>query len=195
VLLTFDDARADSWIEGDGILRKLGFNAVMFVDVGRVEDGDPEYMSWEQLDAARRSGRWELQLHSGRGHTYVRYGLAQDDVGPAYAYETPREDFDEWRDRVFSDIKWGQEQLASHTPGYRPLAFAPPFGDYGQLGTNDHRIPGALLGWLEKRYDVILTQDRSAFAHPGAKNPLGRIDVNRSVTGGALHEMLMPPEG
>jgi len=56
LLLTFDDARADSWIEGDGILRKLGFNAVMFVDVGRVEDGDPEYMSWEQLDAARRSG-------------------------------------------------------------------------------------------------------------------------------------------
>ena len=33
LLLTFDDARADSWTGGDGILRELGFNAVMFVDV------------------------------------------------------------------------------------------------------------------------------------------------------------------
>ena len=41
LLLTFDDARADSWTGSDGILEKLGFNAVMFVDVGRVDDGRP----------------------------------------------------------------------------------------------------------------------------------------------------------
>jgi hypothetical protein len=34
LLLTFDDAHADSWTGGDGILHRLGFNAVMFVDVG-----------------------------------------------------------------------------------------------------------------------------------------------------------------
>src|SRR4051812_4677686 len=32
-LLTFDDARANSWTGADGILEKLGFNPVMFVDV------------------------------------------------------------------------------------------------------------------------------------------------------------------
>ena len=41
LLLTFDDARANSWTGGDGILQKLGFNAVMFVDVGRVETATP----------------------------------------------------------------------------------------------------------------------------------------------------------
>ena len=43
------------------------------------------------------------------------------------------------------------------------------------------------------RYDVIFVQDRDAFARPGAKEPLGRIDVTRSVTGGDLHSMLTSP--
>jgi hypothetical protein len=34
------DGRADSWTNSDGILEKLGYNAVMFVDVGRVAGGD-----------------------------------------------------------------------------------------------------------------------------------------------------------
>ena len=46
-----------------------------------------------------------------------------------------------WRERVFSDITYGEEQLAAHVRGYRPLAFAPPYGNYGQAGTNDRRIP------------------------------------------------------
>ena len=67
LLLTFDDARADSWTGADGILRKLHFNAVMFVDVGRVDGGDPEYLTWQELATVQDSGRWQLQLHSGRG--------------------------------------------------------------------------------------------------------------------------------
>ena len=61
----------------DGRRRHPGrarFNAVMFVDVGRVEDGDPEYLTWDELDTVRESGRWELQLHSGEGHQQIQYG-------------------------------------------------------------------------------------------------------------------------
>ena len=87
VLLTFDDARLDSWTGSDAILRELGFQAVMFVDVGRVADGEPEYMTWDELRTAQSSGRWEPQVHSGHGHVYVRYGPAPDETGPAYAYE------------------------------------------------------------------------------------------------------------
>ena len=61
LLLTFDDARADSWTGSDGILEKLGFNAVMFVDVGRVDDGDPEYLTWQELETLQSSGRWQLE--------------------------------------------------------------------------------------------------------------------------------------
>jgi peptidoglycan/xylan/chitin deacetylase (PgdA/CDA1 family) len=194
LLLTFDDARADSWTGGDGILEKLGFNAVMFVDVGRVEDGDPEYLTWDELRTVQDSGRWLLQLHSGHGHQQIRYGAGPDDYGPYYAYEAQGEDFGGWRERAESDIAWGQDTLAEQISAYRPRAFAPPYGNYGQDGTNDPRIPDELLGWLTRRYDAIFTQDRNARARPGSGPVLGRIQVQRSHTGGDLHAMLLSGE-
>jgi hypothetical protein len=191
LLLTFDDARADSWTGADGILRKLHFNAVMFVDVGRVDAGDPEYLTWPELTTVQDSTRWQLQLHSGKGHTQIHYGPGPDDYGPFYAYEEQGEDLDGWRDRVHSDIAWGQTTLADHISAYRPLAFAPPYGSYGQDGTNDPRIPDDLLRWLTDRYDAIFTQDVNARAQAGASQPLGRIQVTRATTGGSLHERLL----
>ena len=140
------------------------------------------------------SGRWQLQLHSGKGHTQIQYGQGSDDYGPFYAYEKQGEDFDGWQDRVQSDIAWGQETLADHTAAYQPLAFAPPYGSYGQDGTNDPRIPDDLLSWLTHRYDAIFTQDVNAQAQAGAGQPLGRIQVTRATTGGTLHEMLLSGE-
>src|SRR3954453_12539175 len=194
LLLTFDDARADSWTGADGILRELHFNAVMFVDVGRVDGGDPEYLTWHELASMQDSGRWQLQLHSGKGHTQIHYGPGSDDNGPFYAYEEQGEGFDGWRDRVHSDIAWGQKTLADHASTYQPLAFAPPYGSYGQDATNDARIPDDLLGWLTHRYETVFTQDVIARAHAGARQPLGRIQVTRATTGGDLHELLLSGE-
>jgi hypothetical protein len=81
LLLTFDGARADSWTGGDSILRELGFNAVMFVDVGRGEAGDPEYLTWPELETVQDGGRWQLQLHSGEGHQLIRYGPGRTTTG------------------------------------------------------------------------------------------------------------------
>ena len=167
LLLTFDDARADSWTGGDAILKKLDFTAVMFVDVGRVDAGDREYLTWKELESAQGSGRWQLQLHSGKGHMQIQYGPGDDDFGPFYAYKEQGEDFDGWQKRVRSDIEWGQDTLADHISAYAPLAFAPPYGSYGQDGTNDPKIPDDLLGWLANRYDAIFTQDVSAHVRPG----------------------------
>jgi peptidoglycan/xylan/chitin deacetylase (PgdA/CDA1 family) len=191
LLLTFDDARADSWTGGDGILEKLGFEAVMFVDVGRVDDGDSEYLTWQELETVQASGRWQLQLHSGHGHQQIQYGPGPDDFGPYYAYERQDEDFEGWRQRVRSDIDWGQNTLADNVGAYRPLAFAPPYGSYGQDGTNDPRIPEDLLGWLTERYNAVFTQDRNARAHRGSGQPLGRIQVMRQLSGGDLHARLL----
>jgi len=191
LLLTFDDARADSWTGGDGILEELGFNAVMFVDVGRVEDGDPEYLTWDELDTVSEGGRWELQLHSGEGHQQIRYGPGGNDFGPYYAYREEGEDFAGWQERVRSDIEWGQETLADHIRAYEPIAFAVPYGNYGQEGTNDERIPGDLLDWLTERFGTVYTQDVNALARPGSGQPLGRIQVTRATTGGDLHAMLL----
>jgi hypothetical protein len=115
----------------------------------------------------------------------------EDDYGAYYAYKEEGEDFDGWRERVRSDIEWGQDTLSDHISTYRPLAFAPPYGNYGQDGTNDPRIPDDLLGWLTERYDAVFTQDVDARARPGDDQPLGRIQVTRTVTGGELYERLL----
>jgi hypothetical protein len=191
LLLTFDGARLDSWTGSDGILRELGFNAVLFVDVGRVEGEDPEYLTWRELNILQRSGRWDVQLQSGTGHHQIQYGPAPDDVGPFYAYRGSEEILGGWRERVFSDITWGEEQLAFRVRGYRPLAFAPPYGNYGQAGTNDQRIPRELLARLMQSFEVVFTQDRSGFASPRAANPLGRMEITRAVTERELRALLL----
>jgi len=192
LLLTFDDGRADSWTAADDILRELHFNAVMFVDTGRVDACDPEYLTWEELAGMQSSGRWELQLHSGRrGHQFIRYGLDPDDTGPFYAYEKRGEDFDQWQQRVRSDVEGGDQLLVDHIPNYRSQSFALPFGTYGQDGTNDTRIPPDFLGWLKQRYEAVFTQDQNALARPDATQPLGRIQVTRATSGGEVHSKLL----
>jgi hypothetical protein len=191
LLLTFDDARADSWTGSESILKKLHFTAVMFVDVSRVSACDPEYLTWDELRAMERTGRWNNQLHAGpNGHTFIQYGSSTSQTGPYYAYKKPGEDFSQWQDRVRSDIEAGQKELAEQIPRYKPLAFALPFGAYGQQGTNDERIPSDLLGWLTGRYEAVFTQDENALAHPGSPQPLGRIQVTRATSGGQLHSQL-----
>jgi hypothetical protein len=76
-------------------------------------------------------------------------------------------------------------------PGYRPLAFALPYGNYGQDGSNDRRIAPDLLAWLSRRYAAIFTQDVNARARPGSGEPLGRLQATRATTGGDLHAALL----
>lgn len=190
LLLTFDGGRLDSWRRSDAILSERGFNAVMFVDVGCVEEGRRECLTWEELERLQAGDRWDVQLQSGTGGRRIRYGPAPDDVGPFYAYRGSEEVLGGWRERVFSDITYGEEQLSGHVDGYQPLAFAPPFGSYGQAGTNDRRIPRELLDRLELSFEVVFTQDRSGFARPGAPNPLGRFEITRDVSDEELHALL-----
>jgi peptidoglycan/xylan/chitin deacetylase (PgdA/CDA1 family) len=192
LLLTFDGGRRDSWTKTNAILRELGFDAVLFIDVGRVEQGDPDYLTWEELSRLQTSKHWNVQLQSGTGHRQIQYGPSPDDFGPFYAYRGSEEVLGGWRERVFSDITYGEEQLAGHVRGYRPLAFAPPYGNYGQAGTNDRHIPRQLLERLLLSFQVVFTQDRSGFASPGSANPLGRIAITRDVTEAELHTLLTP---
>ena len=195
LLLTFDGARLVSWTGSDRVLRELGFNAALFVDVGRVEASDPEYLTWGELNRLQRGGRWEVQLQSGTGNRQIRYGRGPDDVGAFYAYRGSEERIDGWRERVFSDITWGEEQLSFRVQGYRPLAFAPPYGNYGQAGTNDRRIPRELLARLYQSFELVFTQDRTGLTSRGVgtAKPLGRFEITRDVTDEDLYALLTSP--
>jgi peptidoglycan/xylan/chitin deacetylase (PgdA/CDA1 family) len=185
-LLTFDDGRAGVTAASDDVLRELDLQAALFVDVGRVVDGDPEYLSWRALADLQRSGRWDVQLQAGTGKHVMRWGPSPRDVGSFYAYRGADEVLGGWRERVFGDLSWAERQLAFRVPGYRPLAFSPPYGNYGQVGTNDPEIPRLLLVRLQKSFPVVFTRDRPALVAPGTTGPIGRLDMTLPGAEGAL---------
>jgi hypothetical protein len=189
VLLTFDDSLANSFDGADAVLRQLRWNAVMFVDVGSVDEGHARYASWKQIATAQRSGRWEMQLHAGRGHRNIVYAAAGT-TGPFYANRIlDDEDIGAWQRRVVDDLNWGDAQLAKHVPGYRELSFAPRYGNFGQVGTDDPRIPQLLGDWLRKRFGLIFIQDPAQYARPG-EAVVPRLQITRKMTGGDLHSWL-----
>ncbi len=190
LVLTFDGAREQTRDDTDAVLRDLGLGAALFVDVGPVEERDTEHLTYEELDGLQASGRWDVQLQSGTGNRRIRYGPAPGDVGAFYAYRGSEEVLGGWRERTFSDVTYGEDQLTAHVPGYRPLAIAPPFGNYGQAGTNDPRIPRLLLERFLLSFKLVFVQDRSALATPGARNPLGRFEVTRRTTEAELRNVL-----
>jgi peptidoglycan/xylan/chitin deacetylase (PgdA/CDA1 family) len=191
LLITFDDGRADAVRNADRVLARYGWSAAMFVDVGAVTGGAAEYATWQQLAAMQRSGRWSIQLHAGRGHHNIRYGAGEREVGPFYAYRDALrgETLDDWHRRVVADLEWGDSELRRHVPGYEPLAFAPPFGAYGQLDTNDPRIPRLMGRELRERFGVVFVQEDPHPARPGDPD-VTRLQLDRTTTGGQLHDWL-----
>jgi peptidoglycan/xylan/chitin deacetylase (PgdA/CDA1 family) len=191
LLITFDDGRADAARNADRVLAKYGWSAVMFVDVGAVTGGAAEYATWEQLAAMQRSRRWSIQLHAGRGHHNIRYGAGEREVGPFYAYRDALhgETLADWHRRVVADLEWGESELRRHVPGYEPLAFAPPFGAYGQLDTNDPEIPRLMRRELRERFGIVFVQEDPHPARPGDPE-VTRLQLDRTTTGGQLHDWL-----
>jgi hypothetical protein len=120
-----------------------------------------------------RSGRWDLQLHSGVGHQQIRYGPDENDFGPYYAYKDEGEDFEGWQERVRSDIEWGQETLAGQVEA-SPGPSRTPCRTGTKARTNAEHIPDDLLGWLTDRFGALYTQDINALARPESGQPLGR---------------------
>lgn len=193
VLITFDDGYAGSWLNSDGVLKREGYTATLFVDAYRVNAHTKGYLTWDELKTMTASGRWNTQLHSWLGHQFIRYGPGPNDYGAFYAYRKEHESLDGWRKRSFGDITEGADKLHEQLPDERRIAFAPPYGNYGQEGTNDSQIPTELLSWLLDRYSIVFVQSKCMFSEPRAKQPLGRFQLAHATTGGELHEKLTTP--
>ena len=88
-----------------------------------------------------------------------------------------------------ADLDWGERRLRRHVPGYEPLAFAPPFGAYGQIGTNDPEIPRRLSRELRERFGLIFVQQDPHLTQPRDLD-ITRLQLDRSITRGALHNWL-----
>jgi peptidoglycan/xylan/chitin deacetylase (PgdA/CDA1 family) len=192
ILVTFDDGRLDSYQGADAILARYGMRATMFVITANADVAKPGYLSWPQLRAMAASGRWDVQEHAHAGHVRIPTGPGRR-TGPYYAnliYRNgARERFSAFKRRVSSDILAGSRLLALQIPGFEPLAFAAPYGDYGQGRTNYAPIPAWESGWLRGMFKVFFVQDHRVYNLPG--NPIGqRYGVRAATTAETLHAWL-----
>jgi hypothetical protein len=130
-----------------------------------------------------------MQLHAGRGHHNIPYDAAKT-MGPFYANRVlTSETLGDWERRVVGDLDWGQAKLREHVPSYRPLSFAPPYGNFGQLATDDAGIPGRLGAILRQRYGIVFVQQPARFARPG-DTVVPRLQITRKMAGGDIHAWL-----
>ena len=155
ILLTFDDGRRDAYRAANNLLAKYGFHATMFTFAAWPKTNPGFSLTWNELQRMQRSSIWTVQEHGGRGHEYVPVNAAGGKGGD-YAdlryVQKPdggrMETFAEFQKRFTTDVSWGMNQFSEHVPGYQPIAFAVPYGDYGQLHTNDPRIRASPCpGW------------------------------------------------
>jgi hypothetical protein len=208
LLLCFDDARLDGYRGADGTLAALGDQATVFDITGETEARNPKYLRWDELARMQATGRWEVQLHADEGHVTIPAGLeagGEPMLEPYYGwleYNPSRypngehmESHAEWRYRAEGDIAQGEAELTAHVPGYQPLAFAVPFGDYGQFHTNDASIPTELSAYLSSHFRAFFTQPSADpdFSTPG-KEPW-RYTIRSTTTAPELYAWLAEHAG
>lgn len=198
ILITFDDGRADGYLGADPVLQKHHLHATSFLITAEIKDTRGFFVSWADVLAANASGRWDMQLHAHHGHTTIPTGPADETglspMGDAYASREWRltpgtetwalESHDEWRARVRGDLDTGVALLREKVPGFVPLIFAVPFGDYGEFQTNDRRISEDLRWEFDHRFFAWFTQESSnpAFTPPVQHAEHHRFRVDATVT-------------
>lgn len=192
ILITFDDGRLDSYRGADRILARYGLRATMFAITAQV-GSSRFYADWRELREMAASGRWDVQLHAGDGHR--RIATAPGRSGPFYANRRfgggVLESFDAWRRRVIADIDAGRRALERQIPGYEPLAFAYPYGSYGQDGTNDPRIPAVLGALARSRFRAVFVVHPPAYTSPATPaGSIGRYELHTDTTARELHDRL-----
>jgi spore germination protein YaaH/peptidoglycan/xylan/chitin deacetylase (PgdA/CDA1 family) len=142
VVISFDDGRIDSVKNGDPILRKYGFKAVMFDVTGKQNSNDKFFLSWNDLLNMKNSGRWDIEVHGGdQYHTSIvidqngntgHFASNKEWLSEKNRLETDQE----YKQRLISDITKAKSDLMQHLPGIRLVSFAYPYGDYGEEATN-----------------------------------------------------------
>lgn len=191
VLITFDDARLDSFRVADPVLREHGLKATMFAPLNNVEATLPGYAVWEELAAYSASGRWEIAAHGDRAHAFVE----KDERGRRGLFLSHRrwlpaekrlETEAEWTRRAGDDHESAKRKLRARL-GYEPLAFAYPEGDYGQREPNLANAAPLNLRLCRDSYELCLTQDsRGLNARSADPARAARLEPRADWTGERL---------
>ena len=119
------------------------------------------------------SGRWDVgSFGDAAGQRVARD--RRGSAGEFYAYRrytrsTGQETLAAFERRIATDLFDARERLEDQ--GFDHPALALPGGNYGQMGTNDRRIPPLVRQLATRQFGVVFTRDPRnvpGFARPGA---------------------------
>jgi tetratricopeptide (TPR) repeat protein len=187
ILITFDDARADSFAFGDPILQKYGLKATMFVPTGLLAAEDAFHAGWGTLVRYAKSGRWDIQAHGHDAHNPIKIDAAGH-TGEFLAYkawlpaEQRQETFSEYVKRIAEDYETCKTELEDRLPGHRVLGYAYPLNQVAQAQPSpDDRTPHLNETVTARYFRFGLVQDDDGYNefHLGGKAPftLRRFEV------------------
>lgn len=198
ILLTFDDAIKEVMTYADPILEKYGYKATMFVPTHVIENKKSFFMSWDELTALRKTGRWDIQCHSDYGHEPI----TTDRTGHTGRFlvnrkwlekENVLESEDDFRSRIERDYITCKENLQNKFPGLEVIAYSFPYGDFGtESSTNSKQDVAEInLNAVKKNFDLAFVQRYPGFNIASTPPYLSmRINVNETWNGNDLLEHL-----
>lgn len=108
IIFTFDDGYRDNYEYAFPIMEEFGFRGTVFIATQFLDDGNPEYMTWDMVKEMSVAG-WSIEPHTKR-HFDLR---------------------DKPRDFLIFEILGSVETVAHHI-GYQPRYFAYPAGQYDE---------------------------------------------------------------
>ena len=192
-LLTFDDARKDSYYPVDPILNVLDYNAVMFVIAGR-----SLHLTKKELEKMMATGRWEIGSHTKYGHDLQKIS-AEGAKGHFLSdriwldSENRLENAEEYKARVSKDLEESRNDLEKELD-IEVSGFAYPFGDYGHNSKNFPESRKILADIARKNFAFSFRQaGESEFIgnFPGRDfTLLKRADINSAVSPSQLVSLL-----
>ncbi|MDP3953811.1 MAG: polysaccharide deacetylase family protein, partial [bacterium] len=205
IVITFDDGRLDSLYNGNPTLKALDYQAIMFIITAYSlsEEGSSYYINGDQLIQMEKNGTWDVQAHTEKGHDSPVTG-PDGLTGHFFSHklwleeEGRPETEDEFRERVSDDLDKAKSRL-SVLLNKEIVAFAFPFGDFGQHATNFSGAKDIMLELMEEKYRLGFFQDAPGFRfsenYPATDSGnnlamIRRIDINPSWSGDELLDRL-----
>lgn len=162
-VLTFDDGNKNSFYPADPILKKLDYEAAIFIISDHsIKNPYNFHLSVKELKVMDKSKRWDIQAHTQNGHSEPLIDKSGK-TGHFFSdllwldnkdrLETPSE----FEKRVVSDMQTVKKDIEKEFDK-KVDYFTFPFGDYGQESKNFPDSEEILLRRSREIYSYTLSQ-------------------------------------
>jgi hypothetical protein len=163
IIISFDDARRDSFYPADSILKVLNYQAVMFMPTAIFDTKSSYYLDNDELSFMIKSGRWDVQSHAVQqtgGYVTIDNTGKQGNFlsNKAWLDQFNRLETDaEYQQRV--NFELGQSKtIIEKQLEHQVIALAYPLSDYGHQSVNYPLAESIITTTVSNYYKMAFRQ-------------------------------------